>query len=401
MDEVTAGDELQLEINSSDWEEQQQLPRTKSLQRCKTAPAKDMAAVIRDLQARSLGTAAAAAAAGGKLEDFKLPEKSIEGKKRMVIVRQAGVLLVIYLGMGVLVYGMNKEQFSRGRGLETHPIVDALYFCIVTMCTIGYGDITPLTPFTKLFSCLFVLVGFGFIDILLSGVLNYVLDLQEQTILSDILHQSNQNDTLAHQTNHHIHSPRPRPLLRLLTLRLVDVHKGRMRIRLKVGLSLLVLILCIGVGTLFLYFVEDLSWVDSLYLSALSVTTVGYGDKAFSTLSGRLFASVWLLVSTLAVARSFLFLVEARIHKRQRTVAKWVLQREITPLDLLSANINNNDFINKSEYVIFKLKEMGKIGDQDVLQICHQFEKLDPNNMGRITLPDLLQSRPFSSRQLS
>uniref|UniRef100_A0A803M787 Potassium channel domain-containing protein n=1 Tax=Chenopodium quinoa TaxID=63459 RepID=A0A803M787_CHEQI len=341
-------------------------PMAKSLHRCKTAPAKDMAAVVRELQAKYTATGG-----GGDV---------------------GGILLIVYLVMGVLVYQLNKDQFSSGEGgVETHPIVDALYFCIVTMCTIGYGDITPLTPFTKLFSCLFVLVGFGFIDILLSGVLNYVLDLQEQNILSDILHhQTNNvnNPNLSHNRNP--------PFLRFLTLRLVDVQKGRMRIRLKVGLALLVLILCIGVGTLFLYFVEQLSLVDSLYLSALSVTTVGYGDKAFITLSGRLFASVWLLFSTLAVARSFLFLVEARIHKRQRTIAKWVLQRDITPLDLFAANINNNDFINKSEYVIFKLKEMGKIVEQDISQICHQFEKLDSNNMGRITLPDLLQSRPFS-----
>ncbi|XP_021769919.1 two-pore potassium channel 5-like [Chenopodium quinoa] len=370
-------------------------PMVKSLHRCKTAPAKDMAAVVRELQAKYTATGGGGDI-GGKAEveeeeDEDEDEEDSSGT-RTVMVRQAGILLIIYLVMGVLVYQLNKDQFSRGvGGVETHPIVDALYFCIVTMCTIGYGDITPLTPFTKLFSCLFVLVGFGFIDILLSGVLNYVLDLQEQNILSDILHHQTNN---VHNSNlNHNRNP---PFLRFLTLRLVDVQKGRMRIRLKVGLALLVLILCIGVGTLFLYFVEQLSLVDSLYLSALSVTTVGYGDKAFSTLSGRLFASVWLLFSTLAVARSFLFLVEARIHKRQRTIAKWVLQRDITPLDLFAANINNNDFINKSEYVIFKLKEMGKIGEQDISQICHQFEKLDSNNMGRITLPDLLQSRPLS-----
>ncbi|XP_021768626.1 two-pore potassium channel 5-like [Chenopodium quinoa] len=370
-------------------------PMAKSLHRCKTAPAKDMAAVVRELQAKYTATGGGGDVGGkAEVEEEEDEDEDDEDSSgtRTVMVRQAGILLIVYLVMGVLVYQLNKDQFSSGEGgVETHPIVDALYFCIVTMCTIGYGDITPLTPFTKLFSCLFVLVGFGFIDILLSGVLNYVLDLQEQNILSDILHhQTNNvnNPNLSHNRNP--------PFLRFLTLRLVDVQKGRMRIRLKVGLALLVLILCIGVGTLFLYFVEQLSLVDSLYLSALSVTTVGYGDKAFITLSGRLFASVWLLFSTLAVARSFLFLVEARIHKRQRTIAKWVLQRDITPLDLFAANINNNDFINKSEYVIFKLKEMGKIVEQDISQICHQFEKLDSNNMGRITLPDLLQSRPFS-----
>lgn len=103
--------------------------------------------------------------------------------------------------------------------------------------------------------------------------------------------------------------------------------------------------LCIGVGALFLRFAEDLDWIDSVYLSVMSVTTVGYGDRAFKTLNGRIFAVVWLLLSTLAVARAFLYLAEARVDKRHRRIAKWVLHRDITVEDLIAADINNNGFI--------------------------------------------------------
>lgn len=48
---------------------------------------------------------------------------------------------------------------------------------------------------------------------------------------------------------------------------------------------------------------------------------------------------------------------------------------------------------SKSEYVIYKLKEMGKIGEKDIMQICDQFNKLDSYNSGKITLPDLLENR--------
>ncbi|GFZ04432.1 Ca2+ activated outward rectifying K+ channel 5 [Actinidia rufa] len=272
---------------------------------------------------------------------------------------------------GFLIYSFNPDHFS---GVETHPVVDALYFCIVTMCTIGYGTLPPQPPPPRSLPAFFVLVGFGFIDILLSGVVNYVLDLQESMILTGI--QMGGGGEGGFSAKNYI----------------VDVEKGRMRIRLKVGLALGVVVLCIGMGALILYFVEELDWIDSIYLSVMSVTTVGYGDKAFKTLTGRLFAAIWLLFSTLAVARAFLYLAEARIDKRHRRITKWVLHREITIDDLLAADINNNGFISKSEYIVYKLKEMGKIGEKDILQICNQFNKLDPNNSGKITLPDLLES---------
>lgn len=238
------------------------------------------------------------------------------------IIRQATILLLLYLSLGVTMYWCNRGKFSAS---ETHPIVDALYFCIVTMCTIGYGDITPNSTSTKLFSILFVLVGFGLVDILLTGMVSYVLDLQESHMLRAAQDVTRGKSDLAGS--------------------IIDVKKGRMRIRMKVGLALGVVVLCIGVGAAVMHFVEKLGWVDSLYLSVMSVTTVGYGDHAFTSLSGRIFASIWLLVSTLAVARAFLYLAEARVDKRQRRLAKWVLGHDMTIAEFLAADMDNNGFV--------------------------------------------------------
>lgn len=255
------------------------------------------------------------------INDFVKPIPKPQSSSQSV-VRQAFVLLVLYLSLGVAIYSFNRDDFE---ARETHPVVDALYFCIVTMCTIGYGDITPNSTATKLFSIMFVLVGFGFIDILLSGMVSYVLDLQEGYLLKTVKGDRRDRDAAGSL--------------------IIDVKKGRMRIRMKVALALGVVVLCIAVGVGVMHFVEKLDWLDSFYLSVMSVTTVGYGDRAFESMTGRIFASVWLLVSTLAVARAFLYLAEARVDKRQRKMAKWVLAHDMTVSEFLAADIDNNGFV--------------------------------------------------------
>ncbi|KAF3966434.1 hypothetical protein ACB098_05G119800 [Castanea mollissima] len=302
------------------------------------------------------------------LNDFTHPSVPRPQFGSQSVVGQACILLILYLSLGVVIYWFNRDNFSAN---ETHPVVDALYFCIVTMCTIGYGDITPKTTTTKLFSILFVLVGFGFIDILLSGMVSYVLDLQENYLLRTMKSKGGKEAGRSY---------------------IVDVKKGRMRIRMKVGLALGVVVLCIGIGVAVMHFVEKLGWVDSFYLSVMSVTTVGYGDRAFESLTGRVFASIWLLVSTLAVARAFLYLAEARVDKRHRRMAKWVLGQDMTVSEFLAADIDNNGFVSKSEYVIYKLKEMGKVSEKDIMQICDKFDRLDTGNCGKITLADLMEN---------
>src|SRR3954463_6513607 len=41
--------------------------------------------------------------------------------------------------------------------------IDAYYFCVVTLATVGYGDFTPHTPEGKLFTTFYILAGVGVI----------------------------------------------------------------------------------------------------------------------------------------------------------------------------------------------------------------------------------------------
>ena len=66
--------------------------------------------------------------------------------------RRTGPILIyaaVIVAIGVLLY----------HWLEGWSWVDALYFVIITLTTIGYGDLTPTTPLTKIVTIFYGING--------------------------------------------------------------------------------------------------------------------------------------------------------------------------------------------------------------------------------------------------
>ena len=48
--------------------------------------------------------------------------------------------------------------------VEGWSILDSLYFSVITLTTVGYGDFSPKPPAGKIFTMIYVLVGLGLIS---------------------------------------------------------------------------------------------------------------------------------------------------------------------------------------------------------------------------------------------
>jgi hypothetical protein len=69
------------------------------------------------------------------------------------------VFRVLLIALGIdLIGGMLAFMW-----LEGWSWVDALYFCVVTQATVGFGDIVPTTDAGKLFTVVYIFAGLGLI----------------------------------------------------------------------------------------------------------------------------------------------------------------------------------------------------------------------------------------------
>ena len=59
---------------------------------------------------------------------------------------------VLFWAVGTLLFGTLVYHW-----LEGWSYLDALYFCVISSATIGYGDLTPTTDIAKMFTILYVL----------------------------------------------------------------------------------------------------------------------------------------------------------------------------------------------------------------------------------------------------
>jgi len=181
-----------------------------------------------------------------------LPLESINVKQQFYI-KHVVFLLAAYLGGGTLCFFLIRNQI---KGQKTNGILDSIYFCVVTITTIGYRNLVPDSIQAKLLACIYVFTGMALVGLFLSQAADYMIEKQEIIVVRDIYMSG---------------SFSPNGILK-------EVKTNKIKYKfIMVGVLLLMLIV---VGTVFLFLVEELNFMDAFYF-VCSTITLKYAQKTY------------------------------------------------------------------------------------------------------------------------
>ncbi|XLU60206.1 hypothetical protein S245_019415 [Arachis hypogaea] len=178
-------------------------------------------------------------------------------------------------------FGKFKDKSNKGKSIKKFVgFVDAVYFIVVTLSTIGYGDITPISEAGKVFTMLLALLC-PVVSAILESYLKYILRELEMCLVEKW--EGGMLDCLV--VNHKI------------------------GYWVKFFLALLAGPFVFSIGAFIVHHLEKMSWLDSFYFSVISITTVGYGNYSFRTTVGKCVVCIWFLFSSVIYSFAISFLI--------------------------------------------------------------------------------------------
>jgi len=318
---------------------------------------------------------------------------------------KALIWMAVYLAVGYLCLGIP----------EKWTFIDSIYFAIVTVTTVGYGDLYPTTDSGKLFCIFWVPIGVAWVCGALINVSAAVLRLQQrlrEKAEKMALSASLQSIDMAMKSQPMKQASRASTFVMSgggkkqpaaaeeesdqksmwqAGNKLMELQKQRASFIISLLRQIGGLISFLFFGAIMFMVIEN-KWIsdqskaentssqtqkwtflDAFYTCTITVTSVGYGDFKPSSQQGRLFAIFYIplgvVILTNAISSLTVKWTKYMSHKKGEEELHMML-------DALKV-YGDDGLITECEYLCAKLVAMGKVSPELLELVLHGFKKWD------------------------
>ncbi|GEQ66784.1 hypothetical protein JCM33374_g447 [Metschnikowia sp. JCM 33374] len=170
----------------------------------------------------------------------------------------------------------------------------SLYYCTVSMLTIGLGDIVPMTAGAKVFALFFSLVGVLIMGLIISTLRQVILYSAGPSLFWHHIERKRIELVQKLQENQDKEVTASETFAMMRTIRSKVTLSQQRRV---LAITLLIFISFWLVGAVIFQSVESWSYFNALYFCFLCLLTIGYGDFHPDTALGRVFFIVWAIAA--------------------------------------------------------------------------------------------------------
>lgn len=301
----------------------------------------------------------------------------------------SGVLLVLYFVIGILFYAIEEEW----------GVGDVIYFAVVVLTTVGYGDFTPTTDLSKIFTCFYAVFALVIAAFAVSELLEYAAKhaaARAAAIEKKLKKKQNAGGKALDDG--------------IFAMKKSENSRRRKQFLQQLG----VFGFLIAVSTLFYGLAKD--WdeedgnvvVNSFYLSVITLTTMGFGDFSATTSLEKVWAVLFMSVGipvfggALSSFTSYILgeqkdEVEVKLIRGGMDGEKLDTMKEFSRkfhAGLREATKSyheddDEDTIDLVEFMSFVLVENGAVSTSQVQEIIGNFHEMDISNEGKISMQDV------------
>jgi len=330
------------------------------------------------------------------------------------------IAILMYMLTGVIAFS---------RIFERWPIIDALYFSVVTFTTVGYGDLCPTTDAGKLFTIFYAFAGISIVGALLGYIGGSVIEAERAAIQKtraaaraammelfdpkkkrrkggstkgtseeESTSESHVTKALAGDGSRSSSSTDDSGLgtIRGIVSNLFSFrrHKDGKKSLLRSAFdtftdSYYIFVPFLGLAAII---GKNEGWnsITSIYYAMATATTVGWGDVSPSSPQMRLLSLVFIPLAVISLGEVLGRIAGVFIRKNTLQAEREFMSRRMTLDDLEAMDVDKNGEVDQFEFLTFMLGSMQKVEPEMMMDLKDLFERLDVNGSGTIQKEDLV-----------
>jgi potassium channel subfamily K, other eukaryote len=283
------------------------------------------------------------------------------------------------------------------RQADKRVVIPDTFTSTVSFAPSGYGDMAPQRTISRLYVSYYVLAAVGLISTMLAFFVGLLIDKQESMVLASLTTDSNgssssddgeeERPTIIPPPLELTNSATYTPWLKAQAMSWSDLRWVADYRDVVYTFAFFVSVLALGIWVFMHY--EKLSFVDSLYVTVISATTLGFGDVGPTLPVTKAIMTVWLLVATITLGKLITDQSEAFVTSKQRAVTRRLLSARMDFDTLRGMDSDGDGRVDKAEFLVSCLLKLGKVEQEDVDSVLRRFKELDVDGSGLIDPNDI------------